>query len=88
MNLDLSGFVFTVFVYIVNLIYLKAASQYDMKMKYLEKKYPERAIRTSGVPKRDKLIRKDEETLLETLLYQIRTIIVNEQLHFLIFRLC
>lgn len=59
-----------------------------MKMKYLEKKYPERAIRISGVPKRDKLIRKDEETLLETLLYQIRSIIVNEQLHFLIFRLC
>ena len=57
-------------------------------MSYLEKRYPERAIRISNSSKKEKPIRHEDTTLLETLVDQIKTIVINQYLHLLIFRFC
>lgn len=83
------GYSFTVCVYIVNLIYIKATYRYKMKMKYLEVRYPERF--KNGVPItpiKPKLKRKEDTGLLQTLGIQIMFLIKNPYLHLLIFRFC
>jgi hypothetical protein len=84
---NVGGYAVTVIVYIVCLIYRKAAYRHKMKEKYLQQKYPEKFIqKASGGLKVRKFNRRKAKNSWQSLLNEIINLIKNPFLHLMIFR--
>lgn len=86
---NVSGYAITVVVYIVCLIYLKAASRSKIKTMYMREKYPEKVAKAQTSGLKFKAFRKKKaKTRCQTFKTQVMTILKNPYLHLMVFRLC